>query len=185
MSKSLIIDNYLTGIRIRPARRSVEGNFSDDLIRSQDLQHRPYQVAFSSYEPVPLLPSLLVAVKPPVVQEPPVDHQHTVVRQLFIEAAGERFLALRVRADLQIQQEMRPERHQTNDPCLRIRALTVCTTRRQSKVRAILVTIRYPDSRAEGAQYRQTAPTVSFDLLTSMTSHNSVKQVFEGGDLTA
>ena len=77
---------------------------------------------------------------------------------------------------------MRPERHQTNDPCLRIGALTVCTTRRQREMRAILVAVRYPDSRTVDTQYRQTAPKVGFNLLTSMTSDNGVKQVFEGGD---
>ena len=123
-----------------------KGTSAGDLIRSQDLQHRPHQIAFGPDEPVSLLPSLLVLAKPPVVQEPPVNHQHAVVRQLFIEAAGERFLALRVRTDLQIQQEMRPECHQTNDPCLRIRALTVRTTRGQSEMRAILVAVRYPES---------------------------------------
>ena len=41
---------------------------------------------------------------------------------------------------------------------------------------------RYPGSRTVDTQYRQTAPTVGFNLLTSMTSDNGVKQVFEGGD---
>nr|WP_241191342.1 hypothetical protein [Deinococcus psychrotolerans] len=129
-----------------------------------------------------LFAPLLMAVKPPVIQEPPVDHQHTVVRQMFIEAAGERGIALRVRADLQIQQEMRPERHQTNDPRLRICTLAVCTTRRQSEMRAILVTVRYPESRAINAEYRQAPPTVGVKLLATMTSDNSIEQVFEGGD---
>ena len=131
-----------------------KGTSAGDLIRSQNLQHRPHQVPFGSYKPVPLLPSLLVLVKLPVVQESSADHQFAVVRQLFIEAAGERFLALRIRTDLQIQQEMRPERHQADHSGLRRGALTVCTTWGQSKVRAILVTVQYSDRRAINAQHR-------------------------------
>ena len=40
----------------------------------------------------------------------------------------------------------------------------------------------YPDSRAINAQYRQTAPTVGFNLLVTMMSDNGIEQVFEGGD---
>ena len=49
-------------------------------------------------------------------------------------------------------------------------------------MRAILVTLRYPESRAVDPQHRQAAPTVGVNLLTSMTSHNGVEQVFEGGN---
>ena len=49
-------------------------------------------------------------------------------------------------------------------------------------MRAILVTLRYPESRAIDAQDRQTAPTVGVNLLTSMTNDNGVEQVFEGGN---
>ena len=49
-------------------------------------------------------------------------------------------------------------------------------------MRAILITIRVPDRRAEGVQYCQTAPTVGVNLLTSMTSHDGAEQVFEGGN---
>ena len=49
-------------------------------------------------------------------------------------------------------------------------------------MRPVLATIRYPDSRAEGAEYRQTAPTVGVKLLATMTSYNGIEQVFEGGD---
>ncbi len=49
-------------------------------------------------------------------------------------------------------------------------------------MRAILVTVRYPESRAINAEHRQTAPTVDVKLLATMTSHNGIEQVFEGGD---
>ena len=49
-------------------------------------------------------------------------------------------------------------------------------------MRAILVAVRYTESRAEGAQDRQAAPTVGINLLTTMTSCNGVEQVFEGGN---
>ena len=49
-------------------------------------------------------------------------------------------------------------------------------------MRAILVTVRHPESRAEGAEYRQAPPTVGVKLLVTMTSDNSIEQVFEGGD---
>jgi len=49
-------------------------------------------------------------------------------------------------------------------------------------MRAILVTVRYPESRAEGAEYRQASPTVGVKLLATMTSDNGIEQVFEGGD---
>ena len=122
-------DSHAAGQRrVRPARRSAKRNFSDHLIGSQNLQHGPHQITFGSYEPVPLFAPLLMVVKPPVVQEPSVDHQHAVVRQLLIEASGERFLALRVRTDFHIQQEMRPECHQTDHSGLWVRAFTVRTT---------------------------------------------------------
>ena len=49
-------------------------------------------------------------------------------------------------------------------------------------MRAILVTVRYPDRCAIDAQDRQTTPTVGIKLLATMTSDNSIEQVFEGGD---
>ena len=49
-------------------------------------------------------------------------------------------------------------------------------------MRAILITVRYPDRRAEGAQDRQTAPTVDVKLLATMTSHKGIEQVFQWGD---
>ncbi|MGY2896461.1 hypothetical protein ACVWZX_004507 [Deinococcus sp. UYEF24] len=49
-------------------------------------------------------------------------------------------------------------------------------------MRAILVTIRYPDRRAINAQDCRTAPTMGVNLLTSMTCHNGIEQVFEWGD---
>ncbi len=36
-------------------------------------------------------------------------------------------------------------------------------------MRAILVTVRYPESRAINAEHRQTAPTVDVKLLATMT----------------
>jgi len=49
-------------------------------------------------------------------------------------------------------------------------------------VRAILVTIRYPDRRAINAQDCQTAPTMGVNLLTSMPCHKGIEQVVEWGD---
>lgn len=49
-------------------------------------------------------------------------------------------------------------------------------------MRAILVAVRDPESRAIDAQDRQAAPTVGINLLTTMTSDNGVEQVFERGN---
>ena len=46
----------------------------------------------------------------------------------------------------------------------------------------ILVTVGDADCRAKGAQDRQIPPTVGVKLLTSMTCHNGIEQVFEWGD---
>jgi hypothetical protein len=126
---------------------------------------------------MPLFAPLRIAVKPPVVQQTPVDHQHTVIGQALIEAAGERILALCLRADL--QQEIRPERHQVDNSGLGIGALTVGTTRKQSEMRPAHFTLRYPDRHAIDTQDRQTAPAVGVKLLMSMTCDNGIEQVFE------
>jgi len=49
-------------------------------------------------------------------------------------------------------------------------------------MRAILITVRYPERRAIDAQDHQTAPTVDVKLLATMTSHKGIEQVFEWGD---
>ena len=48
-------------------------------------------------------------------------------------------------------------------------------------MRAILVTLRYPDRRAIHTQNRSTTPTVGVKLLIPMTGHNGIEQVFERG----